>query len=63
VGGEPVIDSISTPHAVAVWISTNPTPTAANHALDALIAEHGHHEALRIWVTGIRIADAVGGIR
>jgi hypothetical protein len=50
--------SIGTPRAVAVWLSTNPTPAAANHALDTLIAEHGHAQALRLWCTGIRIADA-----
>lgn len=55
--------SIDTPRDVAVWLSTGPTATAANHALDALIAEHGHDRALRIWTTGIRIADAVEGGR
>lgn len=51
--------SISTPRDVAVWLSTNPTPAQANHALDQLVAEVGHEQALRTWVTGIRIADTV----
>lgn len=55
--------SISTPRAVAVWLSTNPTPAASNHAFDALVEEVGHEQAMRVWATGIRIARARGGAR
>lgn len=54
------ISSIDTPRAVAVWLSTNPTPAQSDHAFDALVAEVGHDQAMRIWVTGMRIARSVG---
>lgn len=55
--------SISTPRDVAVWLSTGPDPAASNHAFDALVEEVGHEQAMRVWITGQRIARARGGER
>lgn len=56
------LSSLQTPRDVAVWLSTNPTRAAVDHALDDLIATQGHDEGLRTWLTGIRIHDAVRGL-
>jgi hypothetical protein len=55
--------SITTPRAVAVWLSTNPDPAASDHAFDSLVAEVGHEQAMRVWITGMRIAKTTTGSR
>lgn len=57
------LSSISTPRAVAVWLSTDPEPAATAHAFDQLVDEVGHDQAMRTWATGMRIARTVGGAR
>ncbi len=55
--------SIATPRAVAVWLSTDPDKAATSHAFDQLVEARGHDVAMRVWITGMRIASATNGTR
>lgn len=55
------LTSVDTPRAVAVWLSTNPGTDATAHAFDQLVDQVGHDQAMRTWVTGMRIARSVRG--